>query len=89
MTVVNRSGAEDSSVGGAAHEPPKLPEGWDRLEDLVPEFLPKVPLAKYTVSQNEFQYFSSEGSHHLSYMAIPPFGRRIYEFETGKWRFLD
>lgn len=28
MTVVNRSGAEDSSVGGAAHEPPKLPEGW-------------------------------------------------------------
>lgn len=58
----------------------------DRLQELVPEFLPDVPRAKYTLLFADFTYFvSSEKQHHLYYVAFPPFARVIYSFESGGW----
>ena len=62
----------------------------DRLEELVPEFLPAVPRAKYTLQWGEFTYWASEKeSHTLMYVAFPPFGRRLYHFEEARWSQLD
>lgn len=62
----------------------KLP---DRLEQLAPLFLPKVPLARYTVMYNNYMYFSKPAL--LTYVVFPPFGRRVYDFETTQWSCLD
>jgi hypothetical protein len=57
----------------------------DRLQDLVPDFLPSIPPAKYTLTSGDFQYFTeTDGVHMLMYVAVPPFGRRLYTFETGR-----
>jgi hypothetical protein len=62
----------------------------DRLQQLVPEFLPAVPRAKYTLSFGEFTYWTSgQKSHTLMYVALPPFGRRLYHFEEARWTGLD
>lgn len=64
-----------------------LPE---RLQQLVPEFLPAVPRAKYTLSYGAFTYWTSgQKSHTLMYVALPPFGRRLYHFEERRWSSLD
>jgi hypothetical protein len=65
----------------------KLP---DRLAQLVSEFLPAVPRAKYTLQWGEFDYRTSENTTHtLMYVALPPFGRRLYHFEQARWSQLD
>jgi hypothetical protein len=62
----------------------------NRLQDLVPEFLPDVPRAKYTLAYNAFEYSTfDEHRHTLMYVAFPPFGRRIYHFEGRRWSQLD
>lgn len=62
-----------------------------RLDELVPEFIPSVPPAKYTLGGGSFFY--SAGFHGkepmLYYQALPPFGRRFYHMETGGWGYLD
>lgn len=58
-----------------------------RLEQLVTAFLPKVPLAKYTLLYNDFWYISQSGM--LTYVVLPPFGRRVYDFSTARWNYLD
>jgi hypothetical protein len=64
----------------------KLPE---KLPDLVPAFLPGIPRAKYTGMFGEFTYLSSPTNHTLLYVALPPFGRRLYHFEQNRWSNLD
>jgi hypothetical protein len=61
----------------------------DRLQDLVPAFLPAVPRAKHTGMYGAFTYFSSAESHTLMYVAFPPFGRRLYHFEERRWGVRD
>jgi hypothetical protein len=63
----------------------------DRLDELVPEFLPSVPVAKYTLGGDHFFYFSPPSGLEpmLYYEALPPFGRRFYHMETGRWGYLD
>lgn len=63
-----------------------------QLEELVPEFAPEVPVAKYTLSPtvNRFSYITtSSGRHLLFYVDLPPFGRPTYSFETGQWDYVD
>jgi hypothetical protein len=61
-----------------------------RLDDLVPEFLPTVPRAKYTLSFGEFRYFvSTNGIPRLQFTDFPPFGRPTYSFESNSWRYVD
>lgn len=57
-----------------------------RLDELVPDFLPSVPVAKYTLGGNNFFYFSPpEGREPiLYYEAFSPSGRRFYHMETSK-----
>ncbi len=62
----------------------------DRLEQLVPEFLPAVPRAKYTLQWGAFTYGASgTASHTLMYVALPPFGRQVYHFEEARWSQRD
>lgn len=60
-----------------------------RLNDLVPRYMSSIPMAKYCLSQGEFMYFTSEDDALLVWCEIPPFGRRIYNFERSSWNYLD
>src|SRR6266545_469978 len=63
----------------------------DRLDELVPDFIPSVPLAKYTLMPpfNMFMYMVRPGKHSLMWVAFPPFGRPYYVFEDNRWGSLD
>jgi hypothetical protein len=60
------------------------------LSQLVPEFLPSIPAAKYVLNPawSGFMYIEGERPSIL-YYAIPPFGRRIYHVESKTWTYLD
>lgn len=60
-----------------------------QLSDLVPEFLPKVPAAKYTFLDNGFKYIARGKQHILIYVKKPPYGRAYYNFEEKKWGTMD
>ena len=61
----------------------------DQLEQLVPEFVPTVPMAKYTMMFNSFSYTSTADRHTILYVSFPPFGRPYYVFEKHRWGDLD
>ena len=61
----------------------------EKLSDLVPDFISKVPVAKYAHMSKRFYYIKSEESHQLFYMAMPPFGRPTYNFERQEWLYID
>lgn len=65
----------------------------ERLEELAPAQLPRVPRARYTLLWGEFGYWSTGSpeapAHVLVYTALPPFGRRTYDLERGAWGRLD
>lgn len=60
-----------------------------RLTDLVPNQLPEVPAAKFTLLFNGFHYIPTPDSAVLFYTATPPFGRPTYDFRTGSWGYVD
>jgi hypothetical protein len=67
-----------------------------KLSDIVPRYLDSIPTAKYCCSQHEFWYFghpaTSEKSSPpptLSWVQVPPFGRKVYNFVSGQWRYVD
>ena len=63
-----------------------------KLEALVPEFIPSVPVARYgLLVDDHFWYLPNEDDREpmLYYEAVPPFGRRFYHMESGRWGFLD
>lgn len=60
-----------------------------RLQELVPGYIGSVPRAKYSLAFGEFRYWSHEGRHRLMWVVVPPFGRKIYDFEHRQWGFLD
>ena len=60
-----------------------------KLSDLIPNFIEKIPAAKYTFHSNRFFYISSKESHLLSYTVVPPFRRSIYNFVSKEWTFID
>ena len=55
------------------------------FENLVPEYLSKVPIAKYTLSYNKFRYIRHGNDAMLFYVSFPPFGRPVYKFRDKKW----
>jgi len=59
-----------------------------RLDDLVPTYLPYVPLAKYALL-GRFEYLTSSGSHILLWTSIPPFLRCTYRLEDPRLVCLD
>ena len=61
----------------------------DKLEELVPKFLPKIPLAKINVYGSFRYYVFAEDRHTLMYVVVPPFGRKLYNLEKKSWSQLD
>ncbi|MDO8310947.1 MAG: hypothetical protein Q7T25_03310 [Sideroxyarcus sp.] len=66
----------------------------DKLEEIVPEYIPAIPQAKFALGAEafgaeRFRYSVTDSQHMLVYTVTPPFGRRIYTFEAHKWSTLD
>ena len=59
------------------------------LDELVPRYMPSIPRAKYCVAYGEFSYWNNEGRPILVWCVIPPFGRKIYDFEERRWGYID
>lgn len=60
-----------------------------QLADLVPEFLPVLPIAKYTLNDNDFKYIARGKQHILTYVKKPPYGKVYYVFEEKRWGTTD
>jgi hypothetical protein len=58
------------------------------LDELVPQYLPSVPPAKYCLMWGQFVYLNS-GKPMLVWCVVPPYGRKIYDFEDRRWSYLD
>jgi hypothetical protein len=64
----------------------------ERLDDLIPRYLNSVPRAKYCLQSSDFRYFVSPEPPQnpiLHWYQVPPFGRKVYDFETGEWHYVD
>ena len=59
------------------------------LDDLVPAYLPSIPRAKYCLDYGEFRYWNIDGSPILVWYLVPPYGRKIYDFEKRRWNYID
>lgn len=61
----------------------------DRLDQLVPQFIAEIPgHARIAVADIGFRYFAGEHPQ-LMYVAMPPFGRKVYHFASKSWGFID
>jgi hypothetical protein len=64
-----------------------------RLNDLVPAYLPKVPVARYTLMSGGFYYYrdrrSSTDSYRLIFVHEAPFGRKVYDSAHKGWHEID
>ncbi len=58
------------------------------LDELVPRYMPCIPRAKYCLLYGEFVYLNL-GKPMLVWYVVPPFNRKIYDFETRRWRYMD
>jgi hypothetical protein len=61
----------------------------DNLTSLVPRYLRQVPNAKFCVACKDFEYSKIGDAVVLSWWSHPPFGREVYNFNTGKWSTFD
>lgn len=62
----------------------------ESLEALAPEFIRRVPRAKFVPGRNgRFTYTAAADSHRLMYTSLPPFARRFYVLEERAWKTLD
>lgn len=60
------------------------------LDELVPRYMPSVPRAKYCLSFfGKFLYWGFEEGPILTWYVVPPYGRRLYDFEDKRWCYLD
>jgi hypothetical protein len=60
------------------------------LDELVPQCMPSVPRAKYCLGHfGQFVYFFNQGKPMLVWYVVPPYYRRIYDFETRQWRYIE
>lgn len=55
------------------------------ISELVPRYVPKIPLAKYTFYGSQFIYIGADNRHSLAYSAAG-LGKRTYSFELHRWR---
>jgi hypothetical protein len=82
QTVMDKNAARIIAACEEYHEVNgKYPE---TLDDLVPHFLPSVPVAKYCLV-GEFRYFGPQDGFPRLMMPLPSFGRIGYDFGQQKW----
>jgi hypothetical protein len=59
------------------------------LDELVPQYMNSVPFAKYCLGPpGRFNYYNS-GRPMLVWQVVPPYYRKIYDFHTRSWSYLD
>lgn len=63
----------------------------NHLDELVPTFLPDIPLAKWNLINHQFQYLPpSNGKPPLLVATVvPPYLMRVHNFATGQWGEVD
>ncbi|BBP02081.1 hypothetical protein [Sulfuriferula nivalis] len=61
----------------------------EKLNNLVPEYISNIPLAKYTLFFNKFRYINHKDTQALYYVELPPFGRPTYSFNRQSWGYID
>ncbi|MCP3098855.1 hypothetical protein LZ198_08205 [Myxococcus sp. K15C18031901] len=61
----------------------------DALTELVPDFLPELPPAKYGGPHFGFTYDVHSERHVLGWTDRIPFGRPYYVLEEDRWGYLD
>ncbi|MCX7424759.1 MAG: hypothetical protein NTW96_03900 [Planctomycetia bacterium] len=59
------------------------------LDELVPRYMPSIPRAKYCLDYGEFLYLNLDGHPLLVWCVVPPFNRRIYDFDERRWNYID
>jgi hypothetical protein len=58
------------------------------LDELVPQYMNSVPFAKYCLLSGRFAYYDL-GTPKLYWQVVPPYLRKIYDFHTRSWSYLD
>jgi len=60
------------------------------LEQVVPEFMSAIPVARYTLAANDYSYKTApDGKHVLSWTVTPPLARKSCTFEEKRWVTLE
>lgn len=76
-----------TAIQAFTHDHDRFPENLDLL---VPRYLPSLPAkARPTWSDPGFFYHADPKAPTLMYVDFPPFGRRVYHFDSGRWTSLD
>jgi hypothetical protein len=62
-----------------------------KLNELVPKYMNSVPVAKYCLgpASSFFYASSSPGNAILAWEIVSPHYRRVYNFETRSWSYVD
>ncbi len=62
-----------------------------RLTELVPAYIDAVPPAKNALVMNNFLYHTIGEAERcvLTWITVPPFGRRAYDFQSKQWISAD
>ena len=61
----------------------------DNLNQLVPNYMNRIPKCAYRIMDNEFRYYANPDDVYLMWTVIPPWGRKQYDFKTAEWRYFD
>jgi hypothetical protein len=61
------------------------------LDELVPKYMNSVPVAKYCLGPGSLFFYTSStsGATMLAWEIVAPHYRRIYNFDTRRWSYLD
>ena len=61
-----------------------------KLDELVPQYMHSIPWAKYCLGPGgRFYYYYNFGKPMLVWQVVTPHFRRIYNFDTRSWSYLD
>lgn len=59
------------------------------LQELTPRYLPEIPRTSIAIMDQGFRYLPAGDKATLMYVTVPPFGRRVYDFDQRRWHALD
>ncbi len=61
----------------------------EKLDELVPRYIKSIPVAKYCLGPSSRFYYYNLSTPTLYWQVIPPYYRKIYNFDTQSWTYLD
>jgi hypothetical protein len=62
----------------------------DKLSKLVPKQLQSIPVAKHCLGPSSiFYYYFNFGKPILVWQVVPPYYRKIYDFGTKRWNYIE